>query len=155
MEVMERLLLTEEGWRKLHQELESLRAEVGILTGEYAQLSRSVDSGDATSHFMRSDIASLDRRIAQLEDVLRRALPVSADQRVPGVVGVGSRVTVRWSNGEEESFRIVGPPEVSASDGHISYESPVGRALMNGRQGESVQVSTPNGVSHLQIVEVQ
>lgn len=155
MEVMEELLLTKEGWRKLHRELESLRAELGIRTGEYAQLSRSLEPGDAASHTLRSDIYSLDRRIAQIDDVLRRAFLVSADQREPGLAGVGSWVTVRWSDGEEERFRLVGPPEVSPSDGQISYESPVGRALMNRRRGTSVQVSTPNGVSDFQIVAVE
>jgi transcription elongation factor GreA len=90
-----------------------------------------------------------------LEWVLSRAEPVADDEREPGVIGVGTEVKVVWDDGDRETLMIVGPPEVSAREGRISYESPVGQALMGRRAGEQVWVATQAGLSRLEIDQVQ
>lgn len=140
---MQDLLLTVEGWWKLNAELRSLQ-----------ERRRSVATAAVTTDGPRGELALIDRRIAQIHDLLARALIVSATDREPGTVGVGSELVVRWDDGEEETFTLVGPPEIDPRDRRISYESVVGQALLGRREGESVDVRTPAGSQSLKILAV-
>ncbi len=153
--VIQQLLLTEEGWRGLQEELLSLQRQRSAMMSEYVNVAEGSEQGDAVTSGLRSDISSIDRRIAQLDEVLSRAVPVGSADRPPGEVGVGSAVVVRWEDGEEEHYVIVGPPEVDLSTGRISYESPVGRALMGCRAGQWVEVETPGGAGRLFVVSAE
>ena len=154
MRVIENMLLTEEGWRQLHEELLSLREKQSWRTSEYRTDLDGTDPGDAGPRCLESEIATVDRRILELEVTLARAVPVGPVDREPGVVGVGSVVSVRWQEGDEESYVLVGPPEVDVQVNRISYESPVGRALAGRSAGEWIDVSTPGGESRLEILKV-
>lgn len=149
-----KILLTREGWRRLHEELAALRKQRGSELNEHMQTGHTGDWVESATHYMNSNVASLSRRIAQLEGLLRRSIPVGPEDREPGRVGVGSRVVVQWEDGEREDYMLVGPPEVDASAGKISYEAPVGRALMGSRAGNWVDVTTPGGFRRLQLVAV-
>lgn len=149
MNDVQAVLLTPEGWRQLHDELEELqnrRASLGALS-QHDPMTGS--DGDPLV-----EISQLDQRIEELQRVLQRAVPVDPDELMPGTVGIGSSVTVRWSEGEEETYTLVGPPEVSPRHGRISYESPVGRALIGRRTGDQVTVPTAAGSSRLEVVTV-
>ncbi|MCC7025248.1 MAG: GreA/GreB family elongation factor, partial [Thermomicrobiales bacterium] len=74
--------------------------------------------------------------------------------RVPGVVSLGSRVTVDWELDGEETYTIVDPAEIAPSEGRISDESPVGRALIGRRVGDRVAVETVGGPAWLTIQSV-
>jgi transcription elongation factor GreA len=152
---MDGVLLTRDGWERLREELASLRNQQGSRTSEYMGMVRSSEPGEAGLRAVQSEIASADLRIAQLQEILSKAVPVEPEAREPGVAGVGSRLTVRWEGDGDEEYLLVGPPEVDPSAGRISYESPVGGALMGRRQGEWIEVATPAGPSRLQILEVQ
>lgn len=154
MKVMGDIMLTEEGWRRLHDELLSLREEQGSRTSEYRTNLEGADPGDAGSRYLESEIAAIERRIVQLEGTLARAVPVGPADRKPGVVGVGSIISVRWEDGDEESYTLVGPLEVDVRVNRISYESPVGRALAGRSAGGWIDVSTPGGQSRLEILNV-
>ncbi len=154
MKVMGEIMLTEEGWKRFQEELLSLREQQGWRTSEYRTNLEAADPGDAGSRYLESEIAAIERRIIQLEGTLARAVPVGPAERRPGIVGVGSNVSVRWEDGEEESYTLVGPLEVDVRVSRISYESPVGRALAGRSAGEWIDVSTPSGQSRLQIVQV-
>ncbi|MGE5618776.1 MAG: GreA/GreB family elongation factor [Sphingomonadaceae bacterium] len=155
MRVAQPLLLTEKGWRELQEELLSLQRQRTTMMSEYMNAVEGGEQGDALASGLRGDISSINRRIAQLDEVLSRAVPVGPGDRVDGEVGVGSSVVVRWEDGQEESYVIVGPPEVDLSTGRISYESPVGRALMGSRAGRWVEVETPGGVGRLFVVSAE
>ncbi len=154
MKAMDGILMTEDGWQRLRYELSLLRGRQGERVAEYRTALEGVDPGDAISRYLMSDVAWIDRRIAELDEVLSRAVPVGPGEREQGVVGVGSRVMVRWEDGEEDEYVIVGPPEVNFGSNWISYASPVGQALMDRREGEWIEVSTPDGSSRLLIVSV-
>ncbi len=155
MRTAEQILLTQDGWSKLQGELLALRKLRDSRPGEYREIALNAEPGEAAANYLQSDIASLDRRIAQLEETLRRAVPVGPADRERGTVGVGSRVRVCWEDGECELYVLVGPPEVDLQTGRISYESPVGGALMGRREGESVEVMTPGGPCRLQVLQVE
>lgn len=154
MKTMDEILMTEEGWQRLQYELSILRARQGSKVSEYRDALEGVEPGEAISRYLMSDVAWIDRRIVELDEVLSRAIPVGSRDSEPVGIGVGSWVKVRWEDGEEDEYQIVGPPEVDFGTDRVSYQSPVGRALMGRREGEWVEVSTPDGSSRLQILGV-
>ncbi len=101
----------------------------------------------------KQQLAVLDRRIAQLERSLRSSEVVSR----PGdadVVRFGATVTVREENGEESIYRIVGVDETDFERGWISWQSPLARALLEARRGESVRFHIPSGEQELEVMAV-
>ena len=144
--------LTADGWRQLHDELRSLQERRRVTLGETRRDGAPLEDSGGDPH---GDLALLELRIAELQGVLARVVPVDRADRVPGTVGVGSRVTVRWEGDDEETYTVVGPPEVAPHAGRISYESPVGRALVGRRPGEQVEVTTLDGQARLEVVAVE
>lgn len=71
-----------------------------------------------------------------------------------GVIGLGSEVTLQADDGEVETWVLVSPQEAKTVDGRISTESPVGRALVGRRVGESATVVTPGGSMRYTVVAV-
>src|SRR5690242_15345886 len=109
MNMVETVMLTPEGWRRLHDEfvrLQQRREEVAVLPLD--------DTGP------RAELAALDYRVEELQRVLQRAVPVDRTELLPETAGVGSRVTVRWADGGEETLTLVGPPEIAPRSGRIS-----------------------------------
>lgn len=142
------VLLTEDGLLHLQGELDLFRERYADLARAKAESPEDVDDGTLT------DMTLLQRRMAEIEDVLARATPLDGASREPGVVSIGSRVTVHWEEDGEETYTIVDPAEVDLNAGRISHESPVGDALIGRRSGERVAVSTFSGSMWLSIVSV-
>lgn len=149
------VLMTPEGWRKLHDDLVELRVrkETELAAQSQALIGATAEEvGEAASP---AEIEYLDHCIGELEWVLARAKPVEVHHRETGVVSVGAEVEVRWDDGDSASFTIVGSPEVAPRLGRISYESPVGRALMGRRAGERVAVAIHDGTSWIDVLDVR
>lgn len=144
---VETIWLTPDGWRHLNDELEALRTHRRVV------LEGMPPEGD-TRQAGVLELAQLNHRIDELERILKRAVPANERQRDPSTVGVGSRVRVRWEDGELESYQLVGPPEAAPRDGRISYECPVGRALIGRRVGDAVHVEGAGSASRLEIVAI-
>ena len=154
----DRVLLTREGKSRLLAELEDLRTTRRAEVAERLRISREEgpgDAGDNTQYLeTQRELALLEARIAQIERTLAQAEIVEAQHAPGGVVGLGSCVVVRDDEGEQETYNLVGAAEANPRQGLISYESPVGRALLERRAGETVSVDTPAGVRKLTIVSV-
>ena len=142
------VLLTADGLRQLQGELDQFRERYADLARAKSESPDDVDDGTLT------DMTLLQRRMAEIEDVLARATPLDGVAREPGVVGIGSRVTVHWEEDGEETYSIVDPAEVDPDSGRISHESPVGEALIGHRAGERVAISTFSGAMWLSILAV-
>ena len=67
----------------------------------------------------------------------------------------GARVSVRSAGGEERTVTIVGADEVDAARGRVSWHSPVARALLKARAGDTVRLETPGGAEQLEILDVR
>jgi transcription elongation factor GreA len=141
------VVLTVDGMQQLQDDLRVLCARRANLI---EALSASVDASG-----LHSDLGLTERRIAEVQNVLARAMPLDPTERVPGVVGIGSRVTVRWEADGDETYTIVEPAEVAPHAGRISHESPVGRALFDRRVGERVSVATLAGPARLEVLAVE
>jgi transcription elongation GreA/GreB family factor len=141
-------MLTDDGVQQLTHDLLAFQERRTTLTEAVA--TSPDDAGE-----LHSELVLIDRRIAEIQSVLARAQPIDHVDRVPGVVSLGSRVTVRWDEYGDETYTIVDPAEVASSAGRISYESPVGQALMDRRAGARVVVKTIAGTAWLEVLTVE
>jgi transcription elongation GreA/GreB family factor len=139
--------LTVDGMRQLANELAAVRERRATLAEAIATVPDDVGE-------IQGELFLVDRRISEIQTLLARAQPIDHNVRVPGVVGLGSRVTVHWEEDGKETYTIVEPAEVASSAGRISYESPVGRALMERRVGDQVVVETLVGPVWLEVLSV-
>ena len=149
--------ITEEGLEKIKEELNHLKEVKRLEISD--RLEAAIAQGDlsenADYHYAKQEQAFMEGRIKDLEDTLRRA-KVIEDGGPSDTVRVGSTVTiVEDGMGETETYRIVGVEEASPGDGFISNESPIGRALLGGRVGETVTVETPAGGIDLKIKAIE
>jgi len=152
---MEQPYLTVEGVTRLKSELEHLK---GPARSEMAQRLRSaIQMGDlsenADYHKAKEDQAFLEGRILELEYLLQNAIIVEGNN-VGDVVDIGMRVTIQEENEETETYYLVGAKEADPRNGRISNESPIGRALMGHRVGETVTAETPAGQIRFKIVKI-
>ncbi len=153
----ERIPITREGLEALRQEYEYLvkhrRPEIARIIQEAREHGdiRENAAYDAAKH----DQAFIEGRIREIEELLKRVElieePTDGDR---SVVRVGSTVTIEI-DGELETYTIVGAIEAKPSAGRISNESPVGKALLGHRAGETVTIQTPNGQITARIVKVE
>ncbi len=142
------VMLTDDGVQQLTHDLLAFQERRTTLTEAVA--TSPDDAGE-----LHSELVLIDRRIAEIQSVLARAQPIDHVDRVPGVVSLGSRVTVRWDEYGDETYTIVDPAEVASSAGRISYESPVGQALVDRRAGARVVVETIAGTAWLEVLTVE
>jgi transcription elongation factor GreB len=102
----------------------------------------------------KRQLASLDQRILRLDESLQSAEVVLPPQGDVDTVRFGATVTVRETNGEESTYRIVGVDETDLDRGWVSWLSPIARALMNARVGERVRFKVPSGETELVIAKI-
>jgi transcription elongation factor GreA len=149
--------LTSEGAERLKQELENLKNVERVALA--ARLRSAIQEGDlsenADYHKAKEDQGFLEGRIQELEYILKNATVVEK-QGVPfDIVDIGAKVTVQEEDFEPETFQMVGVKEADPSNGKISYESPVGKALMGKKVGEIVTIETPNGSLAMKILKIE
>ncbi|MCG2686221.1 GreA/GreB family elongation factor [Candidatus Parcubacteria bacterium] len=142
MSKVEQVYLTEDGLKKLKREHDEL---VGVRRGEVAaKIRTALDEGGADDNLaydvVRDEQLQLERRVAELEGTLNRAVLIEGGGE-KGVVRVGSTVVVEVE-GERDEFTIVGSLEADPMKGLISYESPVGSALLGVKVGVAITVSS-------------
>jgi transcription elongation factor GreA len=137
--------ISKEGLDRLRAELEEI---VTLRRPEIAQrIHDAKEHGDLTENAEYEDAkneqAFVEGRIAQLESMIKNATLID-ENHSNDHVQIGSTVKVSGPDGSE-SFTIVGSAEAKPTEGRISNESPVGRALLGRKKGESVTVSVPAG----------
>ncbi|MDP9004029.1 MAG: GreA/GreB family elongation factor [Verrucomicrobiota bacterium] len=113
-------------------------------------LASSSDDPDA-----KRQLARLDQRIMQLEESLHAAEIVAPPEGASDVVRFGATVTVRESDGTKTSYRIVGVDEMDLDRNWVSWMSPIAKALLNARQGQSVPFKFPSGQETLEIIDIR
>ena len=152
------IILTQEGYNKLAEELRVLKgprkmevAERIKVAREFGDLSENSEYDDA-----KNEQALLEAKIIEIENTLRLAKVVDDDDVSTRIAGVGTLVTVHdYEFDEDISYGIVGATEVNMAENKISNESPVGRALIGKKKGEEVEVETPGGVMKKKKISIQ
>ena len=151
-------LLTQEGYNKLEEELEYLKA---VKRKEVAErLKVAISFGDLSENAeydeAKNEQAKLEEQILKLDEKLRKAVIIDESQIDLNIVTVGSIVKVfDFDFDEEVEYVIVGSAEADPVEGKISNESPVGKALLGARVGETVEVQVPDGVSKFKVLEIR
>ena len=104
----------------------------------------------------KNEQAKLYGRIAEIEDVLSHAVVIEDENEASGRAGLGCTVLVEYlANGEQKTFRITGSQEANPMEGKLSEESPIGRGLLGHKEGEIVNVESPDGMIQLKILEIR
>ena len=149
-------MVTAEGLQELEAELAALEGEGRREIAERIKTAREWGDLKENSeyHDAKNDQAHLETKIAKLRERISAAEVVEATQTSDGAVAFGSTVVVRDEGGKERSWRIVSSHDASPSDGRLSADSPVARALLGRRAGERAAVVLPKGESTLTVVSV-
>ena len=150
------IYVTPEGIKKIRDELYLLTNTKRLELAR--RLRDAVEMGDLSENAdyikAKEDQAFLEGRIQELEFVLREAIIIE-DQEQNDIVQIGSVVKISYAGSAPESYKIVGITEANPREGKISHESPIGKALVGKRAGETAIVQTPGGESELQILKIQ
>ena len=153
---MEKKVFTEEGLKKLNEELDYLKnkkrhqvADRIKQAKEYGDLSENAEYQDA-----KDEQAFVEGRILELEHITKSAVAVESNgNNKNGQAGIGSKVKVN-KDGQILEFQIVGSMEADPIAGKISIESPLGGALMDKKVGDEIEVDLPAGLIKYKILEI-
>jgi transcription elongation factor GreB len=144
--------LTPEGAKKLQVELNQLlNVDRAKVVAEVAEAAAQGDRSENAEYiYGKKRLREIDRRIRYITKRLDAAVIVKQDT-THAEVRFGAWVEVEDENGKRSRYLIVGPDEASPSDGRISFQSPLGRALMKRKVGDMVSVVRPAGEIELEI----
>jgi len=141
-------LITPEGLEKLKEELDVLQTDRRREVAERIKEAREFGDIAENSEYddAKNEQAMLEQKIAQMEERIRRATVVEAKDIDTSQVGVGVKVHVKdEKSGDSKKFLIVGSAESNLSEGRLSHESPIGRALLGHKRNDVVEVEVPRG----------
>jgi transcription elongation factor GreA len=152
------VILTQEGYEKLKAEIEHLstdkRREVAdrIRTArEFGDITENAEYDDA-----KNEQAMLEHKIAQLEERITHARVIETGKVDLSVVSVGAKVRLRDVDAKETvEYTIVGSAEADPAEQKLSNESPVGKAIIGKKKGETVEVSAPRGSLKYKILDIK
>ena len=154
----DQILVTKEGLRKLKEELDHLkntkRQEVAKRLKEaisYGDLSENSEYEEA-----KNEQAFVEGRILELEKKIKNAKIIGAGKDGSKDIMIGSTVSIknRAGSSDAETYTIVGSTEADPLDHKISNESPIGKALIGHKKGDTVEVSAPIGKIKYEVVKV-
>lgn len=147
--------LTREGFERLQQELEYLRTEKRIEVAE--RLREALEDGElienAELEAAKNEQSFVEGRIKELEMLLSNAHLIDESAKTDKIQ-VGSKVKVQEEGFDPEEYVIVGAAEADPRLGRISNESPLGKALLNHKAGDTVKVEAPGGEFEIEILSV-
>lgn len=149
--------MTEEGRKKLEEELEYLKTERRQEVVERIKIARSFGDLSENSEYdaAKDEQAFVEGRVSQVEQMLKNAAIIEEDTSNNSVVSLGKSVRFKeLPNGDEESYTIVGSAESDPLEGKISNDSPMAQSLLGRQIGEQVTVSTPGGDIEVEIIEI-
>ena len=151
-------VLTPEGLKELKAKIDYLsgdrRREVAERikeAREFGDISENAEYDDA-----KNEQAMLEKQISDLEEKLRNARVIDAKSVDTDVVSVGVTVHVKDQKTDKSTkFKIVGSAEANPAENKLSNESPVGKAIIGKKKGETVQVDAPRGSMKFKILEIK
>ena len=155
---MKEVILTPEGFKKLKEEIEHLSNDKRREVAERIRIARQFGDIAENSEYddAKNEQALLEHRIALLEERMANSRVISKKDVAKDVVSVGSHVKLRDVSGKETvEYHIVGSAEANPTEYKLSNESPVGKAIIGKKKGETVEVSAPRGTLKFKILEIK
>jgi transcription elongation factor GreA len=146
-----------EGHAHLTDELKRLKQVERPLVVEAIEVARGHGdlSENAEYHAAKERQGQIEASIADLEDRLSRAMVIDPTTLSGDKVVFGATVTLKDEDDKKVKYQLVGQTEADARVGRISYNSPLGRALIGRHKGEEVEVSTPSGERYYEIKKIE
>ncbi len=149
--------ITITGKNKLEEELAELKGPQRLQLAR--RLKNAIEMGDLSENAdykaAKEDQGFLEGRILEIEAVLSNAKVIDESETTTDEVQIGNKVTIKEDNEPEEVFELVGVRESNARIGKISYESPLGAALIGKKKGDLVTVQTPGGELKVKIIKIE
>ena len=157
MATAEKVPMLAEGFRKLTDELKRLKSQ------ERPEIVQAIEdarahgdlSENAEYHAAKERQGQIEAMIADLEDRLSRAMVIDPTTLSGDKVVFGATVSLVDEDEKKVKYQLVGLAEADASQGRISYNSPLGRALIGRTKGEEVEVTTPSGDRYYEIKKIE
>ncbi len=143
---MERVPMLAEGYEKLTADLQALRQERPRIVDAIEEARAHGDlSENAEYHAAKERQGQVEAQIAEIEDRVSRAQIIDPSSLSGDKIVFGATVTILDEEDKPQRYQIVGQTEADARQGRISYDSPLGRALIGRLVGEEVEVTVPSG----------
>ena len=149
------ILLTSEGFIELEEELDNLKTKERPSVIEAIKEARAQGdlSENADYDAARNKQAEVEARIKEIEYMLQNAKII--EKNAEGAVSLGSNVDILYVDDDEvENYSIVGSTEADPLENKISNESPIGKAIIGKKEGDTVEIESPNGNFKIKIVKV-
>jgi transcription elongation factor GreA len=144
--IMERVPMLAEGYEKLTADLQTLRQERPKIVDAIEEARAHGDlSENAEYHAAKERQGHVEALIGEIEDKVTRAQIIDPATLTGDRIVFGATVTVIDENEKQQRYQIVGQTEADAKQGRISYDSPLGRALIGRQVGDEVEVTVPSG----------
>ena len=155
---MERVPMTANGHARLQEELKTLKTveRPAVIKALEEARSHGDLSENAEYEAARERQSFIEGRVAEIEDKIRRAEVIDVSKLSGKEVKFGATVRLEDEDtGEKSTYQIVGVDEADITNGLLSVNAPLGRALINKTVGDSVEVTTPRGTKAYEITKVQ
>jgi len=149
--------ITPEGFRRLAAEHERIwTVERPRIVAEVEAAAALGDRSENAEYiYGKKRLRELDRRLRFLSERMDVLSVVDPAPHPSGRAYFGAWVTIEQEDGEERTYRLVGPDELDVARGQVSVEAPLGRALLGRREGDTVIVHRPAGPAEVTVVEVR
>ena len=150
------IFLTSEGYLELENELHYLKTTKRAEVTQTLKEARALGDLSENSEYeqAREDQANLEQRIMEVEYALEHATVID-EKESDGKVSIGCQVELQYEDDDDtESYKIVGSQEADPFNNKISNESPIAAAIMGKKVGDTVEVSSPDGVYSVRIVAI-
>ncbi len=151
------ILLTDEGLKRLEDELEELKTVKRKDISEKIKVALSFGDLSENSEYdeAKNEQAIIESRIATIEAMLKNVKLLDEDEISTETVNVGSKIVVKdLEYGDELTYYIVGSTEADPEKGRISDESPIGKALLGHKVGDVVDIEVPAGAVKLEVLSI-
>src|SRR3954471_12924490 len=157
MATVDKLPMLAEGYEKLQTDVRHLKTVERPSIIEAIEVARGHGdlSENAEYHAAKERQGQVEATIAELEDRFSRAMVIDPTTLSGDKVVLGERATLTDDDGKKVRYQLVGQAEADAKDGRISYNSPLGRALIGRQVGEDVEVSAPAGDRYYEIKKIE
>lgn len=155
---MERVPMTQDGYKKLEAELHRLKSEERprIIQAIAEARSHGDLSENAEYHAAKEAQGLNEAKVAELEDKIGRADIIDPASMSGNTIKFGATVTlVDEDTDEKVKYQIVGDLEANVREGRISISSPIARALIGKSKGDSAEVTTPKGTRSYEILKIE
>ncbi len=152
------LILTRTGFKRIEAELQELTTVRRHEVAEHIREAKAFGAIEENAEYeaAKNEQAFVEGRILELKNILNIARIIDDSKAPTDEVGIGSVVTVKDLETDEEwDYTIVGSAEANSDEDRISNESPIGEALMGGKVGDVVDIKSPAGVARYEIMAIR